>query len=76
MAKADELLEKLKSIKSDSEGIASKRRRATAGGAMLGAAGGVLLGISRNYNLLTSAVVGAMVGGMLAHLILPKLEEE
>jgi hypothetical protein len=75
MANAEDILDKLKSIKSDSDNLSAKRRKATAGGAMLGAAGGVLLGISRSYNLLTSAVVGAMVGGMVAHLVLPKIEE-
>ena len=75
MANAEDILDKLKSIKSDSDNLSAKRRKATAGGAILGAAGGVLLGISRSYNLLTSAVVGAMVGGMVAHLVLPKIEE-
>lgn len=75
MANASDILDKLKSIKSDTETLSSKRTKATAGGAMLGAAGGVLLGLSRNYNLLTSAIVGGLVGGMLSHLILPKIEE-
>jgi hypothetical protein len=75
MADANDILDKLKNIKSNSQSLSAKRTKATAGGAMLGAAGGVLLGISRSYNLLTSAVVGAMVGGMMAHLILPKIEE-
>jgi uncharacterized membrane protein len=75
MANANDILDKLKNIKSDSESLSSKRTKATAGGAMLGAAGGVLLGLSRNYNLLTSAVVGAIIGGMISHLILPKIEE-
>jgi hypothetical protein len=38
-------------------------------------AGGLLIGFSRKYNLLSSAFVGALVGGVVSQLLLPKIEE-
>jgi hypothetical protein len=37
--------------------------------------GGLLVGISRGYNLLTSAFVGALLGGVISNLMLPKMDE-
>ena len=74
--KADELLDKLKDIKASDNSLSQKRKKATAGAALVGAAGGALLAFNRGYNILTSVVMGAIVGGMIAHLFLPKEEED
>lgn len=76
MAKADALLDKLREIKTTDNSLSQKRKKAMAGAALLGAAGGALLAINRDYNMLTSIVMGAIVGGMAAHLFLPKESED
>jgi drug/metabolite transporter (DMT)-like permease len=52
-----------------------KRRKGTINGALIGMAGGLLVGLTRNYNLISSAVVGALLGGLIATVILPKNDE-
>lgn len=74
--KADELLVKLKEIKTTDNSLSQRRKKATAGAALVGAAGGALLAFNRGYNILTSVVMGAIVGGMAAHLFLPKEDED
>ena len=76
MANAEALLEKLREIKTKDNTLAKKRNKATAGAAIIGAAGGALLAINRGYNILTASVTGAIVFGLIAHLFLPKNEEE
>ena len=75
MAEAKELLDKLKSIKS-TEGTTYKRSKGTMNGALIGMAGGLLLGLSKNYNLISSAIVGAAIGGIISYILLPKDETE
>jgi hypothetical protein len=44
-------------------------------GAMIGVGGGLLIGFTRGYNLVTSAFVGALVGGLISQLLLPKMDD-
>lgn len=75
MAEAKELLDKMKSLKSNSDSMALKKTKGTITGAMIGMAGGLLVGFSRNYNLVSSAFVGAVVGGLVSNLLLPKTDD-
>jgi F0F1-type ATP synthase assembly protein I len=75
MAEAKDILEKLKNLKSSSNSFEMKRRKGTISGAMIGVAGGLLIGYYRNYNLISSAIIGALVVGIATNLILPKNEE-
>ena len=75
MAEAKEILDKLKDLKSNSNSLDMKRRKGTINGALIGMAGGLLVGLTRNYNLISSAVVGALLGGLVATVILPKNDE-
>ena len=75
MAEAKEILDKLKDLKSTSNSLEMKRRKGTINGALIGMAGGLLVGLTRNYNLVSSAVVGALLGGLVATVILPKNDE-
>lgn len=75
MAEAKQILEKLKTIKSSSDTFEMKRTKGTINGALIGVAGGLLIGYTRNYSLLSSAIVGALVGGILTNLILPKNDD-
>lgn len=72
---AKQILDKLKDLKSTSNSLEMKRRKGTINGALIGMAGGLLIGLTRNYNLVSSAVVGALLGGLVATVILPKNEE-
>jgi hypothetical protein len=75
MAEAKQILDKLKDLKSTSNSLEMKRRKGTINGALIGMAGGLLVGLTRNYNLVSSAVVGALLGGLVATVILPKNDE-
>ena len=75
MAEAKQILDKLKNIKSSSDTFEMKRTKGTINGALIGVAGGLLIGYTRNYSLLSSAIVGALVGGILTNLILPKNDD-
>lgn len=75
MAEAKEILDKVKDLKSKSDSMALKKTRGTITGGLIGMGGGLLVGISRGYNLLTSAFVGALLGGVISNLMLPKMDE-
>jgi len=75
MAEAKEILDKLKSLKSTSTSMEMKRRKGLINGGLIGMAGGVLIGLTRNYNLVSSAVVGALIGGLVTSVILPKSDD-
>lgn len=76
MPEAKEILDKVKDLKSKSDSMALKKTRGTITGAFIGMAGGLLVGLSRNYNLISSAFIGAVLGGVVSQLLLPKLEED
>lgn len=75
MAEAKEILDKLKNLKSTSTSMDMKRRKGLINGGLIGMAGGVLIGLTRNYNLVSSAVVGALIGGLVTSVILPKSDD-
>lgn len=75
MAEAKELLNKLKDIKS-SQGTTYKRTKGAMNGALIGAAGGLLVGLNKGYSLIPSGIVGAVLGGLIAYILLPKDETE
>lgn len=75
MAEAKEILDKVKSLKMKSDSAALKRTKGTVAGGFIGMAGGLLIGYSRGYNLISSAFVGALLGGVVSNLLLPKIEE-
>ena len=66
---------KISELKSKSDSYALKKTKGTITGAFIGMAGGLLIGFSRKYNLISSAFVGALVGGVVSQLLLPKIEE-
>ena len=75
MAEAKEILDRVKDLKSKSDSMALKKTKGTITGAFIGVAGGLLIGFTRNYNLISSAFVGALLGGVVSHLLLPKNED-
>lgn len=76
MAEAKEILNKIKELKSKSDSDVLKRTKGTVTGAFVGMAGGLLIGLNRRYNLISSALVGALIGGIVSHLILPKVDDD
>jgi hypothetical protein len=75
MAEAKDILDKVKNLKSNSDSMALKKMKGTVSGAMIGVGGGLLIGFTRGYNLVTSAFVGALVGGLISQLLLPKMDD-
>ncbi|MBM3417308.1 MAG: hypothetical protein FJY17_00115 [Bacteroidetes bacterium] len=75
MSEAKEILDKLKNLKSTSTSIDMKRRKGLVNGGLIGMAGGILIGLTRNYNLISSAVAGALIGGLVTSVILPKSDD-
>ena len=75
MAESKDILDRVKSLKSKSDSMALKKTKGTISGAFIGMAGGLLIGFSRNYNLVSSAFIGALLGGVASSLLLPKIED-
>lgn len=75
MAEAKEILDRVKDLKSKSDSMALKKTKGTITGAFIGMAGGLLVGFTRNYNLISSAFVGALLGGVVSQLLLPKADD-
>lgn len=75
MAEAKDILDRVKSLKSKSDSMALKKTKGTITGGFIGMAGGLLIGYSRQYNLVSSAFIGAIIGGLVSQLLLPKVEE-
>ena len=75
MAEAKEILDKVKELKSKSDSMALKKTKGTITGAFIGVAGGLLVGFSGGYNLVSSAFVGALLGGVVSNLLLPKIDD-
>jgi len=75
MTEAKEILDKVKLLKSNSDSMALKKTKGTIVGAFIGMGGGLLVGYSRKYSLLSSAFVGALLGGVISQLLLPKIDD-
>ena len=76
MAEAKDILDKVKLLKSKSDSMALRKTKGTIVGAFIGMGGGLMIGFSRNYNLVSSAFLGALVGGIVSQLLLPKLDDK
>jgi hypothetical protein len=75
MAEASAIMEKVRSLKSN-DSMAMKKNKGTVTGSLIGMATGLLYGLTKNYNLISSAIVGAVVGGVAAYILLPSVEPE
>ena len=75
MAEASAIMDKVRSLKSN-DSMAMKKNKGTVTGSLIGMATGMLYGLTKNYNLISSAIVGAVVGGVAAYILLPSVEPE
>ena len=75
MAEASEIMDKVRSLKSN-DSMTMKKNKGTVTGSLIGMATGLLYGLTKNYNLISSAIVGAVVGGVAAYILLPSVEPE
>lgn len=76
MAEVKELMDKLKTLKSDSDSYKVKVTKGRVAGSLIGAGGGLLIAYTRGYSLWSSALVGALLGGLASYLLLPKGDED
>jgi uncharacterized membrane protein len=73
MAKtAKEILDKTKVLSKGSNTIEQQRTKGTISGAFTGMAVGLVFGYVKNYNLISSAFLGAILGGLVTQIFLPK----
>jgi len=73
MSDAKQIMDRVRNLKSDS--MAMKKTKGTITGGFIGMGVGLLYGIAKNYNLVSSAFLGAILGGLVSQLILPKVDE-
>jgi hypothetical protein len=76
MSEARAVIDKVRYLKSTSDTMSIKRTKGTITGGFIGMGAGLLYGIAKSYNLVSSAFIGAVIGGIASHLLLPKNDEE
>lgn len=76
MPEAKEIMDRLKSIKSNSDTFKTKTRKGMIAGTAIGAGGGLLIAYTKGYSLWSSALIGAILGGFASYFLLPKEDED
>jgi uncharacterized membrane protein len=75
MQNAKEILDKVNSVKMNAKTLKNEKTKGIISGTFIGMGGGLLLGMARNYNLVNSAIVGALFGALITQLLLPKNDD-
>jgi uncharacterized membrane protein len=75
MQNAKELLDKVNSFKMNAKSLKNEKTKGIISGTFIGMGGGLLLGMAKNYNLVNSAIVGALFGALITQILLPKNDE-
>ena len=75
MSEARNIIDNVKNLKSQSDSLSLKKTKGTITGGFIGMGVGLLYGYTKQYNLISSAFVGAIIGGVLTQLILTKIDE-
>jgi galactitol-specific phosphotransferase system IIC component len=76
MVYAKDVLDKINEMKIDSDSIKVKKNKGIISGTFIGMAGGLLIGFSRNYNLISSAVVGSLLGAIVSYISLNQFNKD
>lgn len=75
MQYAKEILDRVNSVKMNAKTMKNEKNKGIISGTFIGMGGGLLLGMARQYNLVSSAIVGALFGALIVQVLLPKNEE-
>jgi hypothetical protein len=75
MSEARNIIENVKNLKT-ADSMSSKKTKGTITGSFIGMGVGLLYGFTKGYNLISSAFVGAIIGGVLTQIILPKINQD
>ena len=73
MSEARNIIENVKNLKT-TDSMSLKKTKGTISGGFIGMGVGLLYGFTKGYNLVSSAFVGAIIGGILTQIILPKID--
>ena len=73
MSEARNIIENVKNLKT-TDSMSLKKTKGTISGGFIGMGVGLLYGFTKGYNLISSAFVGAIIGGILTQIILPKID--
>lgn len=76
MAEATQILNKVRALKTQSDSMAMKKNKGTVTGSLIGMALGGLYGLTKNYNLVSSLLLGAVLGGVASYILLPSGDEQ
>ncbi|MFY8161482.1 MAG: hypothetical protein ACOVNU_09145 [Candidatus Kapaibacteriota bacterium] len=76
MSEARNIIENIKNLKSKSDSLSLKKTKGSITGGFIGMGVGLLYGYTKQYNLISSAFVGAVIGVVLTQLLLPKIEND
>jgi outer membrane lipoprotein SlyB len=75
MSEARSIIENVRNLKT-ADSMSSKKTKGTIAGGFIGMGVGLLYGFTKGYNLISSAFVGAIIGGVLTQIILPKINND
>lgn len=75
MSEARDIIENVKVLKSKSDSTKMKKTKGTITGGFIGMGLGLLYGVAKGHNLVSSAFLGAILGGVTSHLLLPNPDE-
>jgi outer membrane lipoprotein SlyB len=75
MSEARSIIENVRNLKT-ADSMSSKKTKGTIAGGFIGMGVGLLYGFTKGYNLISSAFVGAIIGGVLTQIILPKINSD
>jgi outer membrane lipoprotein SlyB len=76
MSQARGIIDNVRNLKSTSDSMSLKKTKGTITGGFIGMGVGLLYGFTKGYNLISSAFVGAIIGGVLTQIILPKINQD
>ena len=76
MSEARSIIENVKNLKSKSDSLSVKKTKGTITGGFIGMGVGLLYGFTKGYNLVSSAFIGAIIGGVATQLLLPKINND
>lgn len=75
MADIESILDKVDQIKNEESDTATPRSRSGIAAIIVGGIVGIMVGASKKWNLFYSAIGGAVAGGVVGTLLVPKTDK-